>query len=262
MRDPESWSPSKFVFRGGRLATSRDAREIGKGSRLTADLVAKHYGQHLPQHARGRLLDLGCGKVPLYDVYRDLVSEITCVDWNDSEHGSRHVDVACDLSEPLPFEDDAFDTILLSDVLEHLPEPEALWREMSRVLSPGGTLLMNVPFFYWLHEKPHDYYRYTEFALRRFVARAGLELVLLEAMGGAPEVVVDIGAKMLVQIPKLGGTAALALQGLASALLRTPPGRRLSRSSARDFPLAYILIASQPEAGSALERTSDVTPAD
>jgi len=246
MRNRDGWSPSKFVSHGGRLRASRDPRDVGKGSRLSADRVAEWYGRYLPLHARGRLLDLGCGKVPLFGVYEPFVTEAVCVDWSDSAHGAEHVDLACDLTKPLPFEDAAFDTLLLSDVLEHLPEPEALWREMSRVLKPGGTLLLNVPFLYWLHETPHDYYRYTEFALQRFVDRAGLELVLLEPVGGAPEVVVDICAKTLLRIPKLGSTAAVLLQWLASLLLRTPPGRSLSRSSARDFPLGYFLIAIRP----------------
>jgi SAM-dependent methyltransferase len=246
MRDPESWRPSKFVLRGGRLRASADRSEVSAGSRLAAELVAEAFGTHLPVHARGRLLDLGCGKVPLYLVYGELVSETTCVDWSDSVHGSQHVDKACDLSEPLPFADASFDTILLSDVLEHLPEPEALWREMARVLRPGGTILVSVPFLYWLHETPHDFYRYTEFALRRFVERAGLELRHVEPLGGALEVLVDISAKVACRVRKIGTAAAMALQGVAGLLRRTPPGRALARATAPQFPSGYFLIAGKP----------------
>lgn len=42
---------------------------------------------------------------------------------------------------------------------------------------------MNVPFYHWLHETPHGYYRYTEFALRRFMDRCGTQLIQLEASG-------------------------------------------------------------------------------
>jgi SAM-dependent methyltransferase len=108
------------------------------------------------------LLDLGCGKVPFYARYREYVSETVCVDWSNSLHGNGHVDAECDLTQELPFADASFDTILLSDVLEHIPAPERLWREMARLLKPGGELLSSVPFFYWLHEEPYDYYRYTK----------------------------------------------------------------------------------------------------
>ena len=76
----------------------------------------------------------------------------------------------------LPFGDSEFDTIILSDVLEHIPVPEHLWKEMARILSRNGKIIMNVPFYYCLHEAPHDCSRYTEFALRRFVEMSGLRL--------------------------------------------------------------------------------------
>ena len=61
-------------------------------------------------------------------------------------------------------------------------------RGLARVLRPGGKLLLCVPFFYWIHEEPHDYYRYTEFALARFCELSELKIICLEAYGGLPEV--------------------------------------------------------------------------
>ena len=245
MRNAERWRPSKYVLRGGRLRGSRDPREVAVASRLVADLVAAAYEPALAEHARGRMLELGCGKAPLYGAYRDRVSAVTCVDWVHSPHGAEHVDCACDLTKPLPFPDAAFDTILLSDVLEHIPEPEALWAEAARVLAPGGRLLLNVPFLYGLHEQPHDYYRYTEFALRRFAERAGLAVLALEPVGGAPEVLADLFAKVVVGVPLAGGVLARAAQGSAALLRRTGFGRRASRRSAARFPLGYLLVATR-----------------
>ena len=125
-------------------------------------------------HARGRLLDMGCGYVPLYDAYRDLVSENICIDWQNTAHVNPYLDQMVDLTGALPFERGSFDTVLLTDVLEHIPEPTNLICEIARILRPGGKLILGVPFFYWLHEVPHDYYRYTEFALRRFCELSGL----------------------------------------------------------------------------------------
>lgn len=216
---------------------------MGIASRLSSDLIAAAYGRELPLHARGKLLDLGCGKVPLYAVYRDLVSECTCVDWSNTAHKNEYLDHECDLTKPLPFRDGEFDTILLSDVLEHIPTPEALCREMARLLAPGGKLIMNVPFYYWLHEEPHDYYRYTEHALRRFVDLAGLRLVLLRATGGSPEVAADLLAKHLVYVPLIGKSLAELLQWTALRFVTTKAGRRISRSTSRIFPFGYFLVA-------------------
>lgn len=179
MKNETSWRPSKYVQSGRHWASSNDPEEVGLGSRLITDSVAKIYSKHLAACARGRLLDLGCGKAPLYGIYRGLVDSVTCSDWIDSDH----VDVVSDLAQPLPFDDAAFDTIILSDVWEHVPDPALVWHEMTRVLTPGGHIVMNVPFFYWLHAHPHDFYRYTSFALSSFVSNNGLELLQLETLG-------------------------------------------------------------------------------
>ena len=204
MRNKAAWHPSKYVVKNGVLRGSRDRAEVSVGSRLFTDLIALVYERSLPTHARGRLLDLGCGKVPLYMAYREFVTENICVDWQNTLHKNEYLDHECDLTAALPFDDVSFDTIILSDVLEHIPQPELLWTEMARLLAPGGKLLMNVPFYYWLHEQPHDYYRYTEFGLRRFVDLAGLRLLELKSLGGAPEIMADIFAKNVQRVPHVG----------------------------------------------------------
>jgi SAM-dependent methyltransferase len=239
MRNISAWKPTKFEFVRGRLRGSRDAREVGVGSRLMTDLVAAQYQAHLGRAAGGRLLDLGCGKVPLYALYAPLVSQVTCVDWAPGEH----IDECCDLAQPLPFASASFDTIVLSDVLEHVPEPDLLWREMTRTLAPGGHVIMNVPFYYSVHAHPHDYYRYTNFALERFVRNNGLELVCLTAFGGLPEIVADLFAKAFSKVPWVGPPVAMCVQWAVGAFCRTPPGARISRVSSRHFPLGYFMIA-------------------
>jgi SAM-dependent methyltransferase len=242
MKNADTWRPTKFVLRGGHWRTSRNNAEVSRGSRLITDAAARVYDDHLPAHARGRLLDLGCGKAPLYGAYRALATEVTCVDWA----ADAHIDLECDLSQPLPFADGAFDTIVLSDVLEHIPEPALLWREMARLLAPGGKILMNVPFFYWLHAHPHDYYRYTRFALERFVAQNPLTLLTLRPLGGVAEVLADLLAKLLDKLPLVGGALSVGVQALAGGFGRTGLGRRVMLRSAEHFPLGYFLIAQRP----------------
>jgi SAM-dependent methyltransferase len=245
MRNQDQWVPSKFVYRKGRLVASRDRNQIGADSRLIGDLVAGCYDEALRLYAHGELIDLGCGNVPLYEAYRDLVRANTCVDWASSLHKNQFLDLECDLTERLPFESGSFDTIILSDVLEHVSQPDQLWTEMSRILAPGGHILMNVPFYYWLHEEPHDYYRYTEFALRRFVANSGLELVTLKPIGGTPELLGDLAAKHLLRAPLVGRGLAGFAQGLAMAFVRTRLGRKMSQRTGAKFPLGYFLVASK-----------------
>jgi hypothetical protein len=51
-------------------------------------------------------------------------------------------------------------------------------------LRPGGFLLLQVPWQWWIHEEPHDYYRYTPFALRQLLVDAGFDPPVIEAQGG------------------------------------------------------------------------------
>jgi SAM-dependent methyltransferase len=241
MKNQALWKPTKFELTRGRWRGSRDARELGIGSRLMADLVAAQYQHNLGAHARGRLLDLGCGKVPLYAAYAPLVSEVTCVDWVPGEY----IDLTCDLSQPLPFASARFDTIILSDVLEHVPEPELLWREMTRVLAPQGKVVMNVPFYYSVHAHPHDYYRYTNFALERFAKLNDLRLVQLQALGGIVEIMADLVAKSLSKLRWVGPPLAMLTQATVGAFGRTRPGRRVAEVSSRHFPLGYFMVAQR-----------------
>src|SRR5690348_11109250 len=119
MRNASNWQATKFVSERGRLRATKDTAELGLGSRLIADLVAEAYERSIPTHVSGRVLDMGCGKVPLYGAYREFTSDVQCIDWANSLHGADHLDKTCDLTATIPYPDESFDTILLSDVLEH-----------------------------------------------------------------------------------------------------------------------------------------------
>jgi SAM-dependent methyltransferase len=244
VRNRDQWVSSKFEYRRGKLVASRDRTRVGLGSRLMVDLIAACYDAHIKEYVRGRLIDLGCGEVPLFAAYRDYVTDNVCVDWANTPHKSEYLDFECDLTENLPFKDEEFDTIILSDVLEHIAQPERLWSEMSRILAHRGRILMNVPFYYWIHEGPHDYYRYTEFALRRFVASSGLKLLLLKPLGGAPEILADILAKNVLRF-RGGKTLATLIQELAAAVGRSSLGTRLSDETSKKFPFGYFLVAEK-----------------
>jgi SAM-dependent methyltransferase len=240
VKNPETWRASKYVRdKNGLLTASRNPLEVGVGSRFIADIIAQWYDSVLKQYAGGRLLDLGCGKSPLYLVYKNLVNDITLVDWENSLHPNEHLDFSCDLTKALPFKDNEFDTIILSDVLEHIPEPEFLFSEIARILNTDGILLMNVPFFYWIHEAPHDYYRYTEFKLRDFAEKSGLSLVSCSCLGGVFTVLIDIMAKILAPRGRCGEFCSKTLQAIAKKILKN---KMLSHP---EFPLVYAMICKK-----------------
>lgn len=243
MQNEEEWAPTKYVASRNGLRGSRDKSELQVASRLMADLVADTYGRAFEIHARGRLLDMGCGKAPLYEAYRAHVSDVQCVDWANSPHESSYLDKVCDLSGRIPYPDESFDTIILSDVLEHLPEPAHCWIEMNRLLVPGGKALLNVPFYYQVHEEPHDFYRYTEFALRRFAERSGFQVVQLVPIGGAVEILADLTGKLLSGV-KLG-IGAIAVQAAAWKFARTRWGAAIMQKTSKRFPFGYFMVVAK-----------------
>ena len=93
MKNAEQWRPSKIVYDPARRAHVANPDYVGLGTLLTVDRIADPYERVLRRHAKGRLLDCGCGDVPYYGIYRELVSDVVCVDWAVSQHGRIHVDV-------------------------------------------------------------------------------------------------------------------------------------------------------------------------
>ena len=246
MKNAEQWRPTRFVITARGLRASRDPAQVGIGSRFIGDLQAQSYERAIRDHARGRLLDMGCGNVPLYGVYQGFVEENVCIDWANTSHPSIHLDFEFDLGGKLPFENGSFDTVLLTDVLEHLAEPVAAIGEAARILRSGGKIIIGVPFFYWIHEEPHDYHRYTEFALRRMCQLSGLCVVELQAYGGLPEIFCDLTAKALERLPRPLAVMLRPIHSSFSRIDATWPARKMSERSKRAFPLGYLLVAQKP----------------
>ncbi|OZB57547.1 MAG: hypothetical protein B7X35_00935 [Halothiobacillus sp. 14-56-357] len=122
---------------------------------------AQRHKQRIAQRIHGRLLDIGCGEKPLMPFLGDGVDYIG-LDYPPTvaKGYSGKADVFGD-GQCLPFADASFDCITILDVMEHLPNPEAAFGEMLRVLKPGGILISQTPFLYPLHDLPHDFQRWT-----------------------------------------------------------------------------------------------------
>lgn len=245
MKNKEQWKPSKYTFKKGKLKASRNKKDVTISSRLFVDLVAQFYQKNIPLHVSGKLLDLGCGKVPLYEAYKNYITENTCIDWENTIHKNPFLDIETDINQPLPIENEVFDTVILSDVLEHIRKPEELIAEIFRIMKPNGKFILNIPFFYWLHEQPFDYFRYTQFALRSMLEDAGFKVIKIEPMGGVPEVLTDIFCKNALAIPVIGKPTVLFSQFTTRLFLKTSIGKKVSKKTAEKFPLGYFVVVEK-----------------
>ena len=131
----------------------------------------------------GRLLDIGCGVKP-YRALFPAVTRYVGIERPGTLSKSGVVDAWAD-ALALPFADGSFDSVLCSEVLEHVPEPGQLFAEAARVRKPGGMMILSTPQTWGVHEPPHDYYRFTRFGLEHLARRSGFEVLELTPTCGA-----------------------------------------------------------------------------
>ena len=88
-------------------------------------------------------------------------------------------------SKVLPFDENSFDSIITTKViLEHTSDPATVIAEFFRVLKPSGKLFLIAPHIRRQHQKPHDYFRFTECILNKLLSEAGFQDVEITPTGG------------------------------------------------------------------------------
>jgi SAM-dependent methyltransferase len=185
----------KYSYRNGKLGIDLSGNALSRGSLIPAYLSCVFY-QHQLTTISGTLLDLGCGTAPLEDFLDERAASVVKCDWQNSFHVT-DIDVEADLNAKLPFEDARFDTIVLSDVLEHIHKPHLLLSEVKRILKCGGMLIGNSPFIYLLHEEPYDYHRYTKYYYSKTFEELGFTSFELYSYGTGFELISDFIMKFL-----------------------------------------------------------------
>lgn len=85
----------------------------------------------------------------------------------------------------LPYPDQHFDLVVTTKVImEHISEPADVMREIHRVLKPGGSAFIIAPHIRRQHQKPYDYFRFTEFALEYLAKKVGFSSWRIDAADG------------------------------------------------------------------------------
>jgi SAM-dependent methyltransferase len=135
-------------------------------------------------HARGELLDIGCGSKPFAPIFAGRVSRYWGSDLAASRYLGGERPDAFASAEAQPFRDEAFDTVLGLSMLTYLPEPGRMIDEAHRVLRPGGMLILEFTQMVPLHDEPWDFFRFTRFGAKYLLERAGFEVVEYVPIGG------------------------------------------------------------------------------
>lgn len=141
----------------------------------------------------GVLLDFGCGTKPYKKLFNKIDSYIG-VDYKieGREEGQKMVDVFYD-GKNIPFKDAEFDSLLSTEVLEHVFNIDELLKEFNRVLKINGKAIITTPFMWEEHEMPYDFARYTTPALEYLYKKNGFEIIKNYKTGNQIEVIFQFG---------------------------------------------------------------------
>ena len=126
----------------------------------------------------GKTLDVGAGDGSRYGGLFPCKEYITM----DVQPG-KGVDIV-GRAEHIPLPDSEVDSIVCTQVLEHLNKPFESVEEFYRILKPGGYILLTAPQMNELHEEPNDFFRYTKFGLIDMFENVGFTVVAYEQRGG------------------------------------------------------------------------------
>lgn len=201
---------------------------------------------------KGRVLDVGAGESPWRELLPSSV-EYFGVDADSScEFGMRQKsDVTYYDGIRLPFEEESFDHVLCTEVLEHVSDPAAFICDLNRVLRKGGTLILTVPWSARLHHLPYDYSRLTRFGLASLLESAGLIVVTIEERGNDVAVIAN---KLLVLMIRLlrphhwhnflwSWILAISVAPVVIGFLFAAHATLLLRAGSSEDPLGYGVVA-------------------
>ena len=156
-------------------------------NQVLRDRWVRAQAESLP--AGSRVLDVGAGSAPyrgLFSHCRYFTQDFVQLHPGQLLHGAySEVDYVSQAAS-IPVEGGSFDAVICTEMLEHVPEPINVVKEIARVLRPGGKLILTAPLGSGIHQEPfHFYGGFTTYWYERFLAQAGFEEIRVEPNAGS-----------------------------------------------------------------------------
>lgn len=226
---------------------------------ITLRSAVRQFAATVPANAR--ILDAGAGLKPYERFFQHCAYESCdfahCDEFYGNIDDGRRGDIAgrhtyvCPL-ESIPVADDCYDFILCTEVLEHVPSPSAVLKELYRVLRPSGILFITVPQGYGIHGEPFNFFYFTRFGLELVLKEAGFHVTEIRERGGyffylfdrlanaIPRIVAGYKRHMTLMMLLLTPVHIMLAYILGPALLLLEPLDREKR-----FTMGYVSLAQK-----------------
>ncbi len=148
------------------------------------------------EFASGKLLDIGCGRLPYFSLFYNSIDEYIGIDLNVSKDDNKAIKFVAS-ADKIPLKDSTINTVLCTEVIEHVCCPSSVFKEINRVLQVNGALILTTPQTYWLHKDPTDFYRFTKDSLDFLANKYGFEIIYIKNFGGIVTFSADFLSKIL-----------------------------------------------------------------
>ncbi len=127
------------------------------------------------KYIKGNVLNVGGGPRPYRHLNRNMINMDLFV--------NTEVDIKANIISDFPFKENTFDTVICTQVLEHVENPAKVIEEIHKVTKKNGILILSAPFLERYHPDPKDYWRFTEDGLT-VLLRDKFKIILIEPFGG------------------------------------------------------------------------------
>jgi SAM-dependent methyltransferase len=218
----------------------------------TKDFIVLHYlvqdlHDAIIQYGGRRVFDIGCGNKPYESIFTQ--KNIIYKGCDVVQSNLNKVDILCEATA-IPEPDGAYDTVLCTQVLEHVDDPEKVMREAHRILEPNGYFILSIPFAWELHEEPYDFFRFSKYGIDAMISRNGFKAVTIKANGGKWAAIMQLNLNAIYSSFQYPGFFRKVLKGMFLHLGLTALCNNLALWADRKWhdpclTLNYVVVAQK-----------------